>query len=307
MLDNPYSVAKARSDKAGRVLAKALMQKVQGERPVVLIGYSLGARVIYQALLALAEQNAFGLVESVVLIGAPIPSEEGFWRRLRTVVAGRVVNVYSQEDHILGFLYRTSSLQYGVAGLQSVEGVDRIENYDATKLMNSKGHAMYKYIIGRILREIGLEDIDLLEVEREEVVMRKDGDGPVMGNLIPTEDLLSSPESSRRNDFHVREGEKHDVSVGKIREGLAIGGDVALEELFISPPPPNKVKETDRLKEVAMDPPTIQGGSTKWPSKIETDSQVGNGPSTPNTDEEDNDDEASQEIVMVDLDPEPIL
>lgn len=81
VLDNPYSVAKARSDKTGRVLPQALIQKVQGERPVTLVGLSLGARVIYQALIVLGEQNAFGLVESVVLIGAPVPSEERAWRK----------------------------------------------------------------------------------------------------------------------------------------------------------------------------------------------------------------------------------
>ena len=77
VLDNPYSVAKARSDKAGQVLAEVLMQKAQGERPITLVGFSLGARVIYQALLYLAEHNAFGLVESVVLIGTPnLPRNE---------------------------------------------------------------------------------------------------------------------------------------------------------------------------------------------------------------------------------------
>ena len=115
VLGNPYSVAKARSGKAGRVLATALMQKVQGKRPVILVGFSLGARVIYQAFQALVEQNAFGLVESVVLIGLTAPCEEQDWRKARAVVAGRVINVFSPEDYILGFLYRTSSLQYGVS------------------------------------------------------------------------------------------------------------------------------------------------------------------------------------------------
>lgn len=142
VLDNPFSVAKARSDKVGRVLAEALMQKVQGERPVILVGYSLGARVIYQCLLALAEQNAFGLVESVILIGAPTPSDECDWRRIRAMVAGRVVNVFSSDDYILGFLYRTSSFQFGVAGLQPVQGVARIENVDIINLIGKRGHAI---------------------------------------------------------------------------------------------------------------------------------------------------------------------
>ncbi|KAL9038640.1 MAG: hypothetical protein Q9180_003010 [Flavoplaca navasiana] len=173
VLDNPFSLAKARSDKAGRVLANALMQKVQGERPVVLVGYSLGARVIYQCMLALSEQNAFGLVESVIVIGAPVPSDECYWRRIRAMVAGRVVNVFSSDDHILGFLYRSSSFQFGVAGLQAVQGVARIENVDITNLMGKRGHAVYKNIIGRTLQEIGFPDVDLIEVDKEVEALRE--------------------------------------------------------------------------------------------------------------------------------------
>lgn len=65
IVDNPFSVAKNRADKAGLVLADALINKAQGERPVTLIGYSLGARLIYSCLMSLAERRAFGLVESV--------------------------------------------------------------------------------------------------------------------------------------------------------------------------------------------------------------------------------------------------
>ncbi|KAK4892101.1 hypothetical protein LTR28_002375, partial [Elasticomyces elasticus] len=65
IIDNPFSVAKSRAEKAGEVLADALINKAQGERPVTLIGYSLGARVIYTCLKTLADHKAFGLVESV--------------------------------------------------------------------------------------------------------------------------------------------------------------------------------------------------------------------------------------------------
>ncbi|GME22222.1 uncharacterized protein LTHEOB_6161 [Neofusicoccum parvum] len=171
VVDNPFSVAKARSEKAGEVLADALVNRAQGERPVTLIGYSLGARVIYSCLQSLAERKAFGLVESVVLLGAPAPSTAADWRRMRSVVSGRVVNVYSTNDYILAFLYRTSSIQYGVAGLQKVEGVKGVENVDVSDLVS--GHTRYRYLAGRILKKIGFEDVDLEEVEREEQEMRK--------------------------------------------------------------------------------------------------------------------------------------
>jgi hypothetical protein len=171
ILDNPFSVAKYRADKAGEVLADALINKVQGERPITLVGYSLGARLIYSCVLKLAERRAFGLIENVVLVGTPCPSDADDWRRIRSVVSGRVVNVFSKQDFILGFLYRTSSVQLGVAGLQPVVGVHGIQNVDVSELVD--GHLQYRYLTGSILRKIGFEDVDIVEVERAEAEMKK--------------------------------------------------------------------------------------------------------------------------------------
>jgi hypothetical protein len=174
VLDNPFSVAKYRADRAGEVLADALINKVQGERPVTLVGYSLGARLIYSCLARLAERRAFGLVENVVLLGAACPSDTADWRAIRSVVSGRVVNVFSTKDMILGFLYRTSSVQLGVAGLQPVLGVRGVQNVDVTELVD--GHLQYRFITGSILRKIGFEDVDIREVERaeEELAVQKE-------------------------------------------------------------------------------------------------------------------------------------
>lgn len=171
VLDNPFSVAIARADKAGKVMARALLDKVQGERPVTLIGYSIGARVIYSCLVELAEQHAFGLVESVVLMGAPAPSDSWSWRQIRSAVTGRVVNVYSTEDYILGFLYRSTKLQRGVAGLQEIKGIYGIENVDVSDMVN--GHDKYRYLIGSILSRIGLGDVDFTKAAEQERALKE--------------------------------------------------------------------------------------------------------------------------------------
>ena len=165
VIDNPWSVASSRASKAGEVLADALINKAQGERPVTLIGYSLGARVIYTCLQKLAERKAFGLVESVVLIGAPAPSTSAEWRAVRSVVSGRVINVYSTNDYILAFLYRSSSIQYGVAGLQAIAGVHGVENVDVSDLVT--GHTSYRFLTGTVLQKVGFEDVDQDELQRE--------------------------------------------------------------------------------------------------------------------------------------------
>jgi len=171
VVDNPFSIARSRAEKAGEVLADALINKAQGERPVTLIGYSLGARVIYSCLMSLAKRRAFGLIESVVLIGAPTPSTTSDWRVMRSVVASRLVNVYSENDYVLGFLYRTSSIQYGVAGLQKVEGIPSVENVDVSETVS--GHLRYRYLVGSILKKIGFEDIEMEAVAKEEEALKK--------------------------------------------------------------------------------------------------------------------------------------
>ncbi|TGJ76291.1 hypothetical protein E0Z10_g10902 [Xylaria hypoxylon] len=166
IIDNPWSIASQRAQKAGEVLADALINKAQGERPVTLVGYSLGARVIYICLQELAKRKAFGLVENVVLLGAPTPSSSAEWRRIRSVVTGRVVNAYSTGDYILAFLYRTNSIQFGVAGLQPVLAVKGIENIDVSDLV--EGHTLYRHAAGPILGRLGFEDIYFNELKREE-------------------------------------------------------------------------------------------------------------------------------------------
>ncbi|KAI3400542.1 hypothetical protein diail_2742 [Diaporthe ilicicola] len=165
VIDNPFSVAVARSEKAGKVLADALINKVQGERPVTLVGYSLGARVIYTCLAELANRKAFGLVESVCLIGAAAPSDPIAWRKIRSVVAGRVINVFSTKDYLLAFLYRANSFQVGIAGLQAIQEIRGIENVDVSDLVD--GHTQYHFLVGSILQKLDLEDINGEVVEKQ--------------------------------------------------------------------------------------------------------------------------------------------
>jgi hypothetical protein len=239
LLDNPYSVAKYRSEKAGEVLADALINKVQGERPVTLVGYSLGARLIYSCLQKLAERKAFGLIENVVLVGAPCPSDVADWRRIRSVVSGRCVNVFSKKDYILGFLYRTSSVQLGVAGLQPVVGVHGVQNVDVSELVD--GHLQYRFITGTILRKIGFEDIDIEEVELAEAALAKEkadeeaerrkneGKSSEGDEEKEKEKLESEVQKKQEQSFmQMMQQKTQDLDIGGFVKGL--GGKVAPEK-----------------------------------------------------------------------------
>ncbi|KAJ3525262.1 hypothetical protein NM208_g11718 [Fusarium decemcellulare] len=187
-VDNPFNHAHNRSRKAGQLLADALINKVQGERPVTLVGYSLGATAIHACLQSLAERQAFGLIDTVVIIGAPAPSAPAHWRTLRTVVSGKIFNVYSENDLILGFVYRAHSLSMGVAGLQAIQNVDGIENLDLSESVS--GHLRYPTLIGEILGKCGFVGIKAnSEIEKDEFIKMKDHQAE--GDLI---DFDGAPE-----------------------------------------------------------------------------------------------------------------
>ncbi|KAI1490718.1 hypothetical protein F5X96DRAFT_634768 [Biscogniauxia mediterranea] len=220
-IDNPFSLARNRSEKAGKILADALINKVQGERPVTLVGYSLGARVIYSCLRVLAERKAFGLIDTVVLIGAPVPSNPGHWQMMRTVVAGKLFNVYSENDYILGFLYRSTSLQLGIAGLQPIRGdaLAGVENLDLSPEV--KGHLRYPDLIAQILARCGFPGVrgGACAIEKEKEDGEADGsvvqdrDYAQLGNLVDVDDQAHRPPLPSRPRPREMENEKFDPRV----------------------------------------------------------------------------------------------
>ena len=73
---------------------------LQGQRPVTLIGFSLGARVIFYCLKELAAHpRGAGIVENAYLLGAPVPGNPEEWQPFSKVVAGRIVNAYIRLVH----------------------------------------------------------------------------------------------------------------------------------------------------------------------------------------------------------------
>ncbi|XP_031478081.1 uncharacterized protein LOC116249093 [Nymphaea colorata] len=154
-IDSKWAIAVDRSDKAGKLLAEVLQKGLQGNRPVTLIGYSLGARVIFKCLQRLAKShNSAEIVEKVVLLGAPIPSRDENWEAARKVVAGRFVNAYSTNDWMLGVAFRASLLTEGLAGIEPVE-VSGIENVDVTEVID--GHSSYLHCTQQIVQRLELD------------------------------------------------------------------------------------------------------------------------------------------------------
>ncbi|XP_045638608.1 transmembrane and coiled-coil domain-containing protein 4 isoform X3 [Ursus americanus] len=156
VIDNPWGVCLHRSAEVGKHLAHILLSRQQGRRPVTLIGFSLGARVIYFCLQEMAqEKDCQGIIEDVVLLGAPVEGEAKHWEPFRKVVSGRIINGYCRGDWLLSFVYRTSSVQLRVAGLQPVLLQDRrVENVDLSSVVS--GHLDYAKQMDVILKTVGI-------------------------------------------------------------------------------------------------------------------------------------------------------
>ncbi|KAF2750627.1 DUF726-domain-containing protein [Sporormia fimetaria CBS 119925] len=165
LIDNPWTVSQARADMAGLILADSLISRNLGTRPITLVGFSLGARVIHACLKELAARGAFGLVQNVYMFGCPVVAKKDEYIKIRAIVPGRLVNGYAKNDWILGYLFRaTSGGIMQVAGLAPIQ-VPGVENIDVTEHVN--GHMAYRAAMPKLLRELGwmVESDEFAEIE----------------------------------------------------------------------------------------------------------------------------------------------
>jgi hypothetical protein len=189
LIDDPYQIVILRADEAGRELAKCLLQSDE-RRPVTLVGFSFGARVIYSCLRELAYQQdiweearaakepsdafdeggktiSFGmkrksftnfaydrepasLIADVIFIGLPRVIDKKVLTSCRRVTGGRLVNCYTTNDWLLSLMFVARA---GTpCGVKPVSDVPGLENYDVTHFVES--HTNYADAIPGILQHV---------------------------------------------------------------------------------------------------------------------------------------------------------
>ncbi|KAH7484682.1 Transmembrane and coiled-coil domain-containing protein 4 [Phytophthora ramorum] len=158
IIDNAWTVTMNAADTSGKLLANALRQREQGLRPVTLVGYGMGARLIFSCLKELAKSGSLdescGIVENAVLLGSPVPLARDDWANARRVVSGRLINGYSDKDWMLGVMYRYQGWSLNSAGIAPID-IDGVENVDLSEIIG--GHLEYKSKIGAIMDLLQLE------------------------------------------------------------------------------------------------------------------------------------------------------
>lgn len=156
MIDNVWVLTMNAADAAGKLLAQSLQRREQGLRPVTLVGYGMGARLIFACLRELGKtpDASCGIVENAVLLGSPVPGANSDWLTARRVVAGRLINGYSQNDWMLGVMYRYQGWSLHSAGIAAIN-VSGVENVDLSAVI--QGHMEYKNKVGVILDLLNLD------------------------------------------------------------------------------------------------------------------------------------------------------
>lgn len=161
--------ARALAIKTGAVLGDMLANRVFGNRPVTLTGYSLGSLVIYEALKHLATlppSRTTDLIQDVFLYGTPVTAEASKWTSVRRVVSGRLVNGYSKEDYVLAVLCRASEATWEVAGLEEIDGKG-IENVCCEGV---EGHRKWRMMIGNCLQQCNAPGIVQKQIDATQII-----------------------------------------------------------------------------------------------------------------------------------------
>lgn len=154
---NPWSVAGIKAYQTGALLADLIART---DEEYILIGHSLGARVIYSCLAALRTKGEC-YIDGVHLLGGAVNnncssnadcSGSVNWAGIHSAVSGRVCNYFSKNDAVLKYLYTVGEgvkFDHGKPIGRTEIGNPNISNIDVSSYVG--GHSEYKKSVSSFL------------------------------------------------------------------------------------------------------------------------------------------------------------
>jgi hypothetical protein len=141
---------------AGTQLARLIINQGFGQGPVNIVGFSLGCRVAYYVCKELARiAPGKHIIHNLLLLGGAAKNDPAKWDIALGCVAGRAINVYSQQDSVLYWLYQVVMFhQPAPIGLGPIRS-DRFENFDATSYI--AGHQEHRTRLSETLIRVQLQ------------------------------------------------------------------------------------------------------------------------------------------------------
>jgi hypothetical protein len=153
LLGNKWHGSMVKAQMTGLILAD-LIARTDHEDGFILMGHSLGARVIHSLLSALSTTECKYIRDVYLLGGAVDGTKADTWGGLAGAVDGNIYNVYSKRDDVLSVLYKGAnaftSQPIGINEIRSAES--NIYNFDASSIV--EGHMKHKERFRDVLERI---------------------------------------------------------------------------------------------------------------------------------------------------------
>lgn len=148
-ISNPWHSAMVNAEKTGVVLAEAI-SRTEGQT-FTLMGHSLGARVVFFALMALATKKE-RYIKNVILMGGAVGRDNvESWCAAESALTGTLYNCHSANDGVLKFLYQSANLGLSrPAGLGPA--VPTAFNVNCTDFIS--GHTVWKKNLPKVMDRI---------------------------------------------------------------------------------------------------------------------------------------------------------
>lgn len=140
-----------KAHKVGVLLANELKQK---DETYILIGHSLGAKVIYSCIEQLSPYNKTH-IQSIHLLGGAIDKSKD-WQKISKAVTNKIYNYYKKDDKVLKYLYKIGQLKQmsleEPIGINEIHGSKKIRNVNVGDIVSN--HMGYKGGLKRIFDRI---------------------------------------------------------------------------------------------------------------------------------------------------------
>ncbi|MFH6970886.1 DUF726 domain-containing protein [Flavobacterium petrolei] len=138
LLNNYWHRAVRNANETGNCLAKVL--NACEKKDFILVGHSLGARVIFNCLSYLNQNTLYSNIIEIHLLGGAVGSNPKKWSKISLLVKNNIYNYFSDNDSVLKNAYRISMLSTQPIGLGEIVN-KKVININSTRLI--KRHIDY--------------------------------------------------------------------------------------------------------------------------------------------------------------------
>jgi hypothetical protein len=128
------------AEKAGKSLAGLIHNE---KKDFILIGHSLGSRVIHSCLESLSLTDKCNIID-IYLLGGAVKNDYSSWINESELIQGNIYNFLSEKDRILQIFYKMGEgyyLKFDKPIGRNIISVDKIKNVNASNIIDS--HMVY--------------------------------------------------------------------------------------------------------------------------------------------------------------------